>query len=197
MKWLNPEQKLYQRDDPVAPGSTAHERAATPLSPNTPPRTRMANPACQQTRRDFSITAQNRPKLSIFDHLNRTISSAQRYFSPDSPQNFFDLTTQPKNSLEPRPAVRRAPIAVEQHRTKPNKAEHHRTPDLQRSAPLPPKNPRKSPRPEHPEQAQGIYSEFSSCGVTMILQCSSGSPSVSKAPATPSSPTLPVTIGPG
>ena len=41
------------------------------------------------------------------------------------------------------------------------------------------------------------YSELSSCGVTMILQCSSGSPSVSNAPATPSRPTRPVTIGPG
>ena len=43
----------------------------------------------------------------------------------------------------------------------------------------------------------GPYSELSSWGVTMILQCSSGSPRVSKAPATPSRPTLPVTIGPG
>ncbi len=174
------EPKLYQRDDPVAPGSTAHERAATPLFPNTPPRTTTVTATCRRSPHDLSVTAQNRAKLTIFDHPQRTISSAQRHFrrkprkilfspqtrlgeapfatgrpstdqprpgltkpdhpdhtissaqrhfSPDSPRNFFDLTTQPKNSIEPRPAVRRAPIAVEQHRTNPNKAEHHRTPE--------------------------------------------------------------------
>ena len=180
MKWLNRNPRLYRRDDPVPLASTAHERAPTRFSPNTPPRTTTVTATCRRSPHDLNVAAQNRTKLTTFDHPNRTISSAQRhfrgnapqnlfsprprrgkgpsatgrpstvqprpgltkpdhpdhtissaqqYFSPNSPQNFSALTTQPRSSLDPWPAVRRTPIARDQDRTKPNKAEHHRTPE--------------------------------------------------------------------
>lgn len=131
---------------------------------------------------------------------NRTIFSAHQYFSTNARENSSGTehqtagVTGPQVAPSPDLQRRRAGSnAIERNRTAPNARTQH----FQRTAALPPQHARKSLRPERSEQEAATYNELSSCGVTMILQCSSGSPSVSKAPATPSRPTRPVTIGPG
>ena len=131
---------------------------------------------------------QNGPKLIKIDHHERTISSAQWHFRRNTPEKFFAAKLTRRH-------VERSPHP-ERSRTKPNTAER---PNASRSA-LSGSCAFGDPifflcrtRSEN----RPIYSELSSCGVTMILQCSSGSPSVSNAPSTPSRPTRPVTIGPG
>ena len=131
---------------------------------------------------------------------NRTISSAHQYFSTNARENSSGTEHQTAGVTGPQVAPsadlqrrRAGSNAIERNRTAPNARTQH----FQRTAALPPQHARKSLRPERSEQEAATYNELSSCGVTMILQCSSGSPSVSKAPATPSRPTRPVTMGPG
>ena len=109
MKRLTPGRKLNRPRDLVEPVSAAHEGAAIPFSPNTPQRRRTTIPACRRGRHNLCVTAQNRPKLTIFDHPKRTIPSAQLHFRRNTRQILFSPRPHPG---EP-PSTTGQPTAVQ------------------------------------------------------------------------------------
>ena len=111
--------------DLVRLASTAGDHAKFPFATNAPPPRTTLTFACRRRRRHSNTTVQNQPELTKINHPKRTISSAQRVFRRNTPENLF--RSNHPTAKHTRPPADRSPDP-DCRRTGSNRTEHHRTP---------------------------------------------------------------------